>query len=194
MICCPNRIILTDVDDTLLRFDAAFTSWMIRQHGYTPTMPLHEARNVEELFGITLEEACPFIAEFYRTPEFENIEPLACAADVVPALQKEGYRFVAITACEIAPEIETARRKNLRNAFGFDFEDVHMTGLFVPRGKEPTLSQYKSTLWVEDNEGHAASGAVLGHNSVLLSRKRNEGFIHGNVRRVADWHEIAKLL
>lgn len=189
-----TRVIITDLDDTLLQFSSAFTKWMTATQGIVPTMPCEDARTVEELFGISMTDALPFITEFFRTPEFTMIAPFDCAANIIPDLRRDGYKFVAITACEASPEIEQARRHNLREAFGFDFDEVHLTGLFVPSGKDPYLKRYDSTIFVEDNEEHALSGANIGHTALLLPRKRNEHFSHDKVVRINDWHDVANML
>jgi hypothetical protein len=192
-LCCPDRIILTDVDDTILMFSEAFQRWA-GQQGYERVRCIHEAGTVEDSLGVSFDDAYPIVIEFLNSPAFGLIEPEPCAAEVLPELYREGYRFVAITACEPSPLTIALRHTNLREAFGFDFEAVHVSGFKTGNGKGPFLEQYRPTLWCEDNWKHAVLGADLGHNSVVFNRALNAGKEDGRITRVGNWHDIRNLL
>jgi hypothetical protein len=192
-LCCPDRIILTDVDDTLLQFSDAFQKWA-EQQGIPRIECIHKAGRIEDSLGISFEEAYVITLEFLNSPAFGEIDPEPCAAEVIPQLYRDGYRFVAITACEPSPMTIALRHKNLRDAFGFDFEEVFISGFLTGTGKGPYLERYQPTVWCEDNWHHAVLGADIGHNSLLFDRKVNAGMHDPRVRRVADWNEIGKLL
>lgn len=193
MLCCPNRIILTDVDDTILSFSTAIQNWVLAR-GIPMVKDIHEASSVEDALGLDFDTAYPIVIDFLNSPEFGKIEPEPCAAQVLPELHRAGYRIVAITACQPSETTIRLRHQNLQEAFGFEFEEVFMTGFTDPRAKRPYLERYQPTVWVEDNWKHAVAGAEIGHNCLVINRSVNHGRHDDRIRRVTDWHEIEKLL
>lgn len=193
MLCCENKIILTDVDDTILQFSEAFQNWAISK-GYEIKSCIHNVGTVEDSLGISFNEAYPIIIDFLNSPEFGQIPPEPCAADVLPLLHKDGFRFVAITACEPSITTIALRHKNLSEAFGFEFDDVFISGFKTGIGKRPYLEKYKPTLWVEDSFAHSQLGADLGHNSALITRAINKSLHDPRILRVNTWHDIGNIL
>jgi FMN phosphatase YigB (HAD superfamily) len=188
-----TKLILTDIDETILDFTTAFGTWVTAQ-GHTAKSALRENYNLATTFGITDVEAIKLIEEFHHEGEgFANLAPEPCAALVLPRLYAAGYRFVAITACVSTPEIKEARVANLEKAFGFAWEDCHCVGL---RGsKAEALARYEPTIWVEDNFNHALYGAhVLGHRTFLVERGYNVTLNDPAITRVKDWHEIEEAI
>lgn len=192
-LTCSDRIILTDVDDTILSFSEAFQRWA-REQGHAITQCIHEAGTVEGALGLSIPDAHEIIMEFLISDAFGKIEPEPCALEILPQLHRDGYRFVAITACDPNPLTVALRERNLRDAFGFAFEDVIAVGFTGGEGKGPSLRRYQPTIWVEDNFNHAVLGADIGHNSLLINRSANHGMSDSRLRRVGNWHEIATLL
>lgn len=186
-----NKLILTDIDDTILNYVTPFRAWM-EAKGYEPVRPYGEVYNLGQIYGLDDDHAISLIEEFTHGEEFGALAPEPCALEVLPALYWEGYRFVAISATVKSKENRDRRMKNISEAFGFEFEDCFCTGLRLP--KTPYLESYrgKSDLWVEDNFSHAVDGAEMGHNTFLITRLYNRDFEHERVTRVNDWHDIAE--
>lgn len=182
-----SKFILTDVDDTVLEFAKCFQEWSAK-HGHFADDTIRSSGCIGSTFGLSDEATWDLIEKFYQDAAFGEITPEPCALEVIPRLHKAGYEFVAITACSDEPHVVEKRRKNLRDAFGFNWYHVHCTG--VRQSKEKFLWTYEPSLWVEDNAGHAAHGADIGHHAVLLDRDYNRDFKHQKVTRVADWREI----
>ena len=137
--------------------------------------------------------ASEVIHDFWRSEAMKALEPEPCAAEVLPRLYAQGWRFVAITACTDEPAIVEARIANLKKAFGFDFEAVHCSGM-CNGGKAEVLAQYEPAVWVEDHFHNAIAGGLLGHKTFLMDRPYNQDMQHGYVTRVKDWHEIEEYL
>lgn len=189
-----NRLILTDVDDTILRFSEPFQDWVIAR-GLKPNGNLREQYSIEKWLGVPRTEAVSLIEEFSRSPEMVNQPPEECALEVLPRLYAEGWRFVAITACGIDEEFRQQRWQTLNDTFGFPWEEVHTVGLRMP--KTDVLKGYEPAVWVEDNFQHAVDGAAMGHRSFILHRAYNADDEHPEVIRVPSWrelHECLKLL
>jgi hypothetical protein len=182
--------ILTDVDDTCLRFADELERYA-GDMGWPVFGRLRDIYDLATFFGTTREEAVDKLHDFIRIRGHEQ-PPESCAAEVIPNLRAKGYDFVAVTACGLDPVFRLKRVRNLEHAFGFRFEDVHVVDLRAE--KTPILSLYEPAVWVEDHFGHAVAGAELGHRTFLLDRQYNRGQEHPLVTRVPDWHAIAEYL
>lgn len=188
-----NKFILTDVDGVLLNWGNGFEKWMRANHlkyGIAiPTAGLMDSMNVEEWLGMTYEDTRPIVRDFNNDPDwFPYLEPMADAVDTVSWLKREGYTFVAISACNDDEWHKEARRGNLEKYFPNTFDTIHL----VPVGasKEKYLSRYRSTYWIEDHPRHAEEGARLGHMSFLITRSYNRHFKETMAKRVWSWKEI----
>lgn len=186
-----NRLILTDVDDTCLDFSNEFEAYVRANTGHQPEVRLRDIYMLDTFLKASKEEAADVLDRFILDRGHDQpAEP--CANTVIPSLYGAGYRFVAITACGLDPVFRLKRTRNLRNAFGFAFEDVHVVDFGAE--KAPILELYPKAIWVEDHFGHAVAGAEIGHTTFLLDRPHNRDRNHPLVTRVKDWHEIADRL
>jgi hypothetical protein len=191
------KLILTDIDDTVLKFGDKFQSWCVSK-GLPTFGNLRDLCSIEEFLQIEREIATDLVIEFSSSPDqMPFLEPEECALEFVPKLYAEGWQFTAISSCLDTPEVVVWRRENLERVFGIPFVDVHCTGLLKP--KHDYLSRYDSTVWVEDNAFHATVGAGMGHRTFLLDRQYNRpGQIHPGAgltgenvpKRVKDWGAI----
>lgn len=192
-----SKLLIVDVDDTVLDFSRPFQDWA-RTKGYSfdrcmrqmPPGGLSGNGGVQGLLGVDAETANQLVEEFtLDTDDFADLPAEPDAAKVLPVLHDMGYEFIAITATIPTDENRRRRAANLKRAFGFDFLDVHCTGLHLP--KRQMLMTYVPTVFVEDNFGHAVAGHEVGHASYLLDRSYTRGLEHEGVRRVKNWYAIA---
>lgn len=183
-----RKVILTDVDGTVLNMDTAFERFMAEQ-GYPALSRMREHYSIARAFGITEHDASHAVREFFRHPLMATLDPEPCAAKVLPDLYRDGWRFVAITAAPNDPKVIAARRSNLEEAFGFEWDAVHCVGLHGE--KRTTLLAYKPSVWVEDHFINGVVGAETGHRVFLLDRPYSRDRSHPEVIRVPDWHAIA---
>jgi hypothetical protein len=183
--------ILTDVDDTLVQWSAAFTHW-IRARGHQGSGKLLDHYCIPSWLGITAEEAQELVAAFQGDEgNFTTFKALHGAREGVERLVAAGHRLVAITACGDDPVLRAWRTRNLQALFGPVFDDLVLVPLHGSKGH--ILGQYSPTWWIEDNFGHAVSGAMCGHRSLLLDYPHNRTD-DPRIRRVADWTEIAEVI
>lgn len=185
-------IILTDIDDTILNCGDGLQQFLEEECGLTTTERLSDHHNISKLYNVSVEESLVLVKRFHQSSWMARLSPLPCAVVVLPELYKRGYRFVAITACLNEPETVAARKANLLNVFGFEWEAIHCLGM-VPSKRE-TLALYQPSIWIDDLAKHAEDGADLGHRSFLIDKPYNQSLQNSSVIRVKDWHEIAKLL
>lgn len=187
-----TKLILTDVDETVVQFADSFQAWC-EARGYIANGRMRDIYHVDELFGVDEDEAVRLITEFtHDHHELRNMPPEEDALEILPMLYEKGFRMVAITACAEGPSVVENRTHNLEATFGFKWDAVHVTGLRT--SKKNVLEQYPSAIWVEDNFGHAVVGAEMGHQTFLLTRTYNRGLEHPLVTRVDSWHEIYDII
>lgn len=180
---------LVDLDDTVLNFGDAMQAFLLAK-GYQIAERMRDHHNIPKLFNFSIEQTIDLISEFHRSPMMAQLEPEPSAVRVLPELYRQGFRFVAISACLNEPDIVRRREQNLEAAFGFRFNAVHCLGLTFD--KSEALRGYEPSIWVEDMAEHAATGASLGHRAFLLDRPYNRDLHHPTVARVDDWYDIAR--
>jgi hypothetical protein len=183
-----TRLILTDIDETVLMCADRLQLFVEQAMGRPALRRLRDHYRVDEAFGITPEQSMEMIHDFWRDGAFGHLAPETCAAAVLPSLHALGWHFVAISACPGEPGLVAARARNLRDAFGFEWDGVHCVG----EDKSACLKRYAPAVWVEDNWHNGVIGAEIGHRAYMLDRPHNGGREHPLVRRVADWHEIRR--
>ena len=185
--------IITDIDDTVLDFEGAFTRWALSKPELIATIAapsLASTGSIPAFLGLD-RFTCDKVLEAYARDgdAFARIPAYAHAVVVLRRLQRHhGCRLVAISSCVTGRDVVERRRRNLVETTGCTWDAVHCVGLGA--SKADILGAYAPTVWVEDNLGHAIAGAALGHNAYLLDRPYNQGPAPG-VTRVRDWIEIA---
>ena len=186
-----ERLILTDVDETVLCCSDAIQPFCERATGRKFGGRLRDHYHIDTAFGVSYGESRDLISAFWHSDHIGNLKPELCAKVVIPYLHSVGWRFVAVTACSDDPDVVAKRTANLANAFGFAWEAVHCTAF---HGKEGVLARYGPAVWVEDHFSNAVAGAGLGHLTFVLDRTYNAGLEHPKVRLVNDWFDIEKAL
>lgn len=186
------ELILTDIDDTILKFGDGFQDWA-EAKGLKSSARLVDSLSIQECFNISRETTDDLIIEYSLSDHFRKLQPEPCALTALPILNAMGYEFVAISSCVDGPVVTEHRIHNIEEVFGFSFRAVHLTGLLKP--KVNILKSYDPSYWVEDNAGHAMVGADLGHTTFLLNRTYNRGIDAGpKVRRANDWMAVLEVV
>lgn len=188
-----NNLILTDVDDVLLRWGDSFESWVRKNQKFlnltVPKRKLDSSFNIESWLDCSLEMTHWLISEFNNNREFfQDIPPYEDALKYVNQLRKEGFKFIAITACDKNTWTHDARRHNLNKHFPGVFEAIHCVGLANP--KREVLSWYRPAWYIEDSTKHAIAAFEVGHKAFLITRTHNMQDNPRGVKRVVDWAEI----
>lgn len=186
-----SKVILTDVDEVIFNWQKSFEKWILREGRYQPTEPLGNYWNVEQWLNISDDEGTELIQEFNHMEEFwPDFEPLPRVQENVEILHKEGFKFVAITACATDDWTHSKRWENLQKCFGQAFDTLHCVGLW--QSKRSTLARYRSAYWVDDKFNHALDGALEGHKSYLMSYPWNVDSHDERLIRVSSWDDITK--
>lgn len=193
-----SKVILTDCDEVLFDWASPFESWVRETYPeFRDTVGcLQDHWHVEQWLGCELAASREMIRLFNGDPEFwTSFKPLPHVVENVHELYRQGYHFVAITACATDKDTYLGRWKNLENVFGYGvFDTLHCVGL--AESKRAHLARYQSTYWVEDKGRHAVDGAEVGHTSFLINYKHNErdGQNIPGVTRVNNWNDIRQCI
>ena len=179
--------LITDIDDTLVDFASAFSTWVKLRGLPTTCETLQEAQTIPKFLGLEREVADGIIHDYaYHDNHFGELPAYPDARLVISKL-KHTHTLIAISACVEGREVTHKRRRNLEDAFECDWQAVHCVGL--GESKAPILEAYAPAVWVEDNLHHAIVGAEIGHRSFLMDRSYNQGPAPG-VTRVKSWLDI----
>lgn len=187
------RLILTDIDEVVLNWDTAFEDWYMKSYplfdGKAPEKTLRESKDIEDWLKCDYETTRTLIANFNQCKDhFPYLKPYDHALKYVNQLHKEGWSFVAITACAEDVWTHDARRENLERHFPGVFDTIHCVGL--GKAKTKFLERYKPTWWVDDKPKHAEEGGRIGHKAFLMEQHYNVGFKTRYSKPAKDWKEI----
>lgn len=180
------KLILTDVDNTILQCTNIFREFLSKRIGHKPLLDHYD---IARSYGISSDDADMLLEEFWASPLMGELPPEPCAREVLPRLYERDYRFVAITACSSDPKTLERRTANLKSAFGFEWNHIHCVGHL---SKELTLQTYKPAIWVEDHFDNCVQGAKTGHRSFLINRSNNQDRDDARITRVDSWFDIEK--
>lgn len=183
-----NKLILTDLDDVVLKWTDRFVVWVHGYLGLNPSTSLSDHDNIEEWLDLPYSETHKFIQEFNESNWFMDLEPYNDALEYIPKISDKGYSFVAITACKDDNWTHQARTKNLARYFGSIFSTVHCVGLSQSKRRE--LSWYRPAIWIEDKPSNAQAGFQEGHKAYLINRPRNVRHQVDDVIRIDGWKTI----
>lgn len=178
--------ILTDLDNTLLDFAPHFEDWAERAGHRIRRGILNQTYQFQDMFLDPIDVETMLQPFFDCNHTMGNFSALANTIEPIRRLKEQGFEFVGVTACNPREGLAQLRHENLKRLFGFDFEEVYVTGYELP--KATILKDYEPTYWVEDNLKHAIEGAELGYKVFLIDQDYNQA--EGPFTRVKDWSEI----
>lgn len=188
-----TKLILTDMDEVLLDWGGHFESWYMKTcptfAGEPPKGRMRDAENIEDWLGCTYANTRKLIEQFNQCKDhFPHIRAYDHAVEYVNRLHREGYSFVAITACSTDTWTHDARRENLEKYFPGVFDTIHCVGLGA--SKVPFLSRYQPTWWIDDKVKHAEDGGRLGHKAFLMEQPYNVNARLEHSKRAKNWKDI----
>jgi hypothetical protein len=186
------RIILTDIDDSVLSYAETLQTYL-EARGVRFRGELRDVHHFDAVTDLSEEEGAALITQFALDDRhFANLPPEPCAAEVIPLLYSTGWQFVGISACGTDPRVHEMRMQNLERVFGFPWTALHTVG--YQDAKDVHLRRYNPTYWVEDNRRHAVMGGALGHRAFLLDRPHNGCGDRPDPRiiRVKSWWDILR--
>lgn len=167
-----DKIVLTDVDGTIVDFAHPFHDWM-DERGFQVVDNKHLTRNflIREVFNCSPEEHEDEVLAFSESPVFAKLPALPNAQEAIQGLRDDGWRVVAITACHVSDAAMAGRKANMKDLFGIEEQDVIFVGPMA--SKLEVLSKMPKGYWVEDLVHHAQEGYTTGHIPIIFDRPYN---------------------
>lgn len=192
-----EKIILTDVDGVLLKWDEGFKSFMESKGHYAKPNTEHFYRLSMRYKEFNDKDMMEFVEEFNTSEGVSRLNPLNDAVEYVRKLNDNGYHFICITAISEDPAAREYRDQNLMDVFGmniFKYED--MVCIAPNTSKEIALTKWRGSgyYWIEDHFTHAETGFELGLQSILMSNIQNQYFKTDLFPRVNNWKEIYEIV
>lgn len=190
-----EKIILTDIDGVVLDFTQGFYSFL--EDTQNIVIPHEQRANfaIYKQLGWTREQDQHVMTDYAHSDYFKKIPAKECARDVLQDMRKDGWRFIAITACLTGLERQCYkttyqnRLDNLEAHFGNVFEDLHLSTW--DGGKGEHLGRYDPAYWVDDRPHHALEGQKFGHQSFIMhTLDFDEKDNTAKLPVVHSWHEI----
>ena len=191
------NILLTDVDDVLLKWIDGFRAYLTKaQKGYRFASEYPTDWNMRQWIKDTSGSLLPdnvvlgLIAQFNASAEFGNLTPYVDAVLSLSRIAQRGYHIIAISSCTDVPEAVKLRRNNIQRHFGTDIS--YILCLSLGYDKKEALSHFRSSLWIDDKPGNVIAGTECGHTSVLMRRPWNRSAL--DMKTVSGWREVENLL
>lgn len=187
-----DKLILTDIDGTVLRWDYHFDQYM-KSLGHQLLPDTDREYSVAKRYGLPYSTCMQYVTDFNRSPLIENQRPLADAVEYIGQLADLGFRFVAITAMGNFEESKTYRARGLSRYFGDIFRQV----IYLPINSKKTAAlepwANSGLFWIEDHMAHAETGYELGLQSVVINHPYVECYhsdLFPKVSCESPWREI----
>ena len=186
-----SKIIATDCDGVLLKWEQSFDAWMKFQ-GFPKLANDHYEMHMN--YHMNKGQCEVLIKIFNESAWMKDLEPIDGAVENVKKIADLGYKFHVITSQTLDIKANQLREQNLKEVFGDVFETIEC--LDTGADKDEALSKIpEGTFWIEDKPVNAELGADMGLVALLLDHAHNSVYNTVNsVRRVKDWTEIYNVI
>lgn len=191
-----KKIIITDCDGVLLRWEEAFDIYMVTK-GHTRLLNTADEYNMALRYGLSTVQTIAYIKEFNEGPLIENLAPFQDSVEYVTKLAALGFRFIAVTSVSDHPDAKKYRTINLTNLFGDVFDDIIC--LEMNASKAAVLLQWADTgyFWIEDHMRQAEAGHEAGLRTILINHPYNKHYktdLFPTVSYETPWKDIFKIV
>lgn len=190
-----NKLILTDADGVLLRWEQPFRAWM-ESHNYTVNKSQTNTYLLHHHFtNVTADETKIMARRFNESAAIGFLPPLRDSVQYVKQLHDEyGYKFRVITSLSTDKHAGMLREINLRHLYGDAIEKVIC--LDTGADKDDALAPYKDSglYWIEDKFENFELGVKLGLKSILVEHGHNYTREAVGGTRVKTWKEIYDII
>ena len=186
-----KKIILTDVDGVLLRWEEGFSRWMTSKNFGSP-VDLKQYSQAKR-YGISQEKADELVKQFNESAWIRYLNPMPLSEKIVEKFRVQGFEFKCITSLSTDKFAKQAREDNLKDLFQESMIEVVCLETGSP--KDEALAKYAKinpgAYWIEDKPENAIAGMKAGFKSILLTQKYNEDFeCPEGMIRCKDWNLI----
>lgn len=192
-----EKIILTDADGVLLKWNEAFEKFMATR-GFPRNPGTENDYSIAVRFkGADDVMAHELVREFNESALVAELEPFADSVTYVKKLADKGFRFTVVTSISDAPAAAVYRTQNLKAIFGDVFDEIIC--IKMGASKAATLQRWlgKGYFWIEDHMRQAEAGYEAGLRTVLISHPYNAHYktdLFPTVSYETPWKEIYELV
>ncbi len=191
-----EKIILTDADGVLVKWNEAFSNFM--KHKGFPRLPDSESEyNISTRHGISSAMATEFIHEFNESKIIGSLEAFADSINYVNKLVEKDFRFIVVTSISDAPSAKINRTANLISLFGDIFDEINC--IEMGASKATILKNWEGSgyFWIEDHMRQAEAGHEAGLKTVLINHPYNSHYttdLFPTVSYERPWEEIYNMV
>ncbi|KAK4536457.1 hypothetical protein CDCA_CDCA08G2482 [Cyanidium caldarium] len=205
--------VAVDVDEVLAFFVPALCRFHNQQYRTRLTPSDFHSYRFSQVWGGTDVEAVERVHEFFRTPAFEELQPVPGANETLRA-RRDRFRFVVVTSRQTL--IEQPTRRWLSRHFDGIFEDVYfgnqwVRGQGVPtmmgssaavgrRSKADMCHEAGAMLLVDDMPAYVDECARAGMRGILFDYQQGYGWSKApltmphRVTVAHDWTQVGRVL
>ncbi|MBR9702888.1 hypothetical protein GOV10_02545 [Candidatus Woesearchaeota archaeon] len=184
-------VIGLDNDDVLEDFMSGFALWHNINYGTLLRYEDFISFDFREVLNVSKKEVYKRVMEFYKSPEFENLQPLKGSMVYVPALAKRHELHVITSRHD---DLEERTLSGLNKYYPNCFTGVHLTNHWfgnVRRTKSEVCKEYGIQVLVDDHCTFAAEAADNGVRVIMPDRPWNQDLKNNGVMRVgSEWCHI----
>ena len=193
--------IAIDIDGVLADIMPALNDFYNKKHGTNFKVEDYRHHDLEKTWGGTKENAVKIVEEFFQSPNFSGIPPIAGSQESVLRLSKEHELFLVTSRPQ---NIKHRTLEFLQNHFSKGIKKVIHTGQYISPAssinKFDICAHEKADVLIEDCLEIAIDCANRGLKTFLLDSPLNK--LNGqdsltipkNLVRVKSWPEIVKRL
>ena len=161
--------------------------------GYSSTGVIHHDAEIQNEFGISLQEATVKREEFNASMSCSILEPMRQSEEWIRKLYEEGYHFIAITSLSDKPIAQYYRYLNIEDYFETDtFIDVKCLPAGAP--KLETLAEFQDSglIYIDDRISNLEDALKVGLKPIMMKHAYNIHYNNKKVHQVANWQDIYK--
>jgi len=183
-----------DIDDVLAEFARGYLEKYKEKYGKEVKFEDIFSFDLWKPLGISKQESIELADSYYDSPEFDNIDLVEGAFEIIKKLNKE-HKLFFITSRPL--KIKDKTNLFLNKYFSdINFELVFSNDFFGSqrKSKSEICRELGIGLLIEDNKSYSLDCAKKGIKVFLFDKPWNKNFEHENVERVYSWNEILERL
>lgn len=158
------KILITDLDDTLLDWTKSFDTFIRENYGYDDVFLSDNPKRLWEILGVTKDEVTAIMKKHTQIERFGNLEYYKDAA-LINTMKNHFDKIIALTSCGNDKEIVEKRNKNVKSLFPVIDNIIYLDFLHQKEDKlKSIIDAYPHTTFymIDDNIIDVQSALDLG--------------------------------
>lgn len=189
-------IIAIDIDDTLADFSSAFVRYYNKTKGSDFSVDDFTRPDWWNIMDISKEEILETVYDFYASPYFTEVEPIANSIITVKKLA-EKHSLICVSAR--AKNIKEETRRWIVKHYGDAIKNIFLTDLHLfnngRKNKFDFCHEAGATLLIDDSPKFTEECTKNGIKTLLFDQPWNRNIENGDyLERVKSWSDISDIL